>query len=411
MRTTFAFLLALALAAAGSAQSGSSKTLDMYFIDTEGGHATLYVSPSGESLLMDTGSPGGRDADRIMAVIQAAGVKQIDHLILTHYHSDHVGGLQELATRIPILHFIDHGPTSEPKEQVPGFQKMYAEMNSKVKHTVVKPGDTIPFAGVTVAVVTSNGEVLKKPLPGGGKPNPACAGFAPRDESRVDPDNPMSVGVVFTYGKFRTVNLGDFTWNKEQELMCPNNPIGTVDLYLTSHHGIDQSGSAALVHGLHPRVAVMHNSTRKGGAIQTMQILHTSPGLEDIWQIHWAYAAGLEQNSPGLFIANVEENATVADVLLNPRPTFGQGRGPGGPGAGGPPPQGAAAGAPNTPPQAGAAGAPNTPGPGGRTGGGGGGRGGHTGPAFWIKVSAEADGTFIVTNTRNNFTKTYAARK
>ncbi|SPF52678.1 Beta-lactamase domain protein (modular protein) [Candidatus Sulfopaludibacter sp. SbA4] len=334
MRTTFAFLLALALAAAGSAQSGSSKTLDMYFIDTEGGHATLYVSPSGESLLMDTGSPGGRDADRIMAVIQAAGVKQIDHLILTHYHSDHVGGLQELATRIPILHFIDHGPTSEPKEQVPGFQKMYAEMNSKVKHTVAKPGDKIPFAGVTVAVVTSNGEVLKTPLPGGGKPNPACAGFAPRDESRVDPDNPMSVGVVFTYGKFRTVNLGDFTWNKEQELMCPNNPIGTVDLYLTSHHGIDQSGSAALVHGLHPRVAVMHNSTRKGGAIQTMQILHTSPGLEDIWQLHWAYAAGLEQNSPGLFIANVEDNATVADVLLNPRPTFGQGRGPGGPGAG-----------------------------------------------------------------------------
>ena len=197
MRTTFAFLLTLALAAAaGSAQSRSSKALDMYFIDTEGGHATLYVSPSGESLLMDTGSPGGRDTDRIMAVIQAAGVKQIDHLILTHYHSDHVGGLQELATRIPILHFIDHGPTSEPKEQVPGFQKMYAEMNAKVKHTVVKPGDKIPFAGLTVVVVTSNGQVLKTPLPGGGKPNPACAGFTPRDESRVDPDNPMSVGVV-----------------------------------------------------------------------------------------------------------------------------------------------------------------------------------------------------------------------
>ena len=129
MRRTFAFLLTLALAAAvGSAQTKSSKTLDIYFIDTEGGHATLYVSPSGESLLMDTGSPGGRDTDRIMAAIQAAGVKQIDHLVLTHYHVDHVGGLEELAARIPILHFIDHGPTSEPKEQVPGFQKMYAEM-------------------------------------------------------------------------------------------------------------------------------------------------------------------------------------------------------------------------------------------------------------------------------------------
>jgi hypothetical protein len=150
----------------------------------------------------------------------------------------------------------------------------------------------------------------------------------------------------------------------------------------------------------------MHNSTRKGGAIQTMQTLHTSPGLEDIWQLHWAYAAGLEHNTPSLFIANIEDNATVANVLLNPQPTFGQGRGPGGPGgpgagrpgAGGPPP--------------GAAGAPGAPGPGGRAGGGpGGGRGGHTGPAFWIKVSAQSDGTFTVTNTRNNFSKTYAARK
>ena len=299
MRRTFAFLLTLALATAvGSAQSRSSKTLDIYFIDTEGGHSTLYVAPTGESLLMDTGSPGGRDVARIMAVLQAAGVKQIDHMVSTHYHGDHVGGLEELASKIPIVQFIDHGATSEPKEMVPGFQKMYAALYAKAKHTVAKPGDTIPFDGVTVAVVTSNGEVLKTPLPGGGKPNPACAGFVPRDESRVDPDNPMSVGLVFTYGKFRTINLGDFTWNKEQELMCPNNPIGTVDLYLTSHHGIDQSGSPALVHGLQPRVAIMHNSTHKGGAIQTMQTLHTSPGLEDIWQLHWAYAAGLEYNTP-----------------------------------------------------------------------------------------------------------------
>jgi beta-lactamase superfamily II metal-dependent hydrolase len=383
MRRTSAILLSLALAGAvGSAQNKSSKTLDMYFIDTEGGHSTLYVSPSGESLLIDTGSPGNRDPDRIMAAIQAAGVTRIDHLLLTHYHGDHVGGLQELATRIPIAHFIDHGVTSEPKEMVPGFQKMYAEMNAKAKHTVVVPGDTIPFAGLTVTVVTSHGQVLKTPLAGGGNPNPACAGFVPRDESHVDPDNPMSVGVVIAYGKFRTINLGDFTWNKEQELMCPNNPIGTVDLYLTSHHGIDQSGSAALVHGLRPRVAVMHNSAFKGGAIQTMQILHTSPGLEDIWQLHWAYAAGLEQNSPGLFIANMDDNAAIANVLLNPPPTFGQRRIPG---------------APNTPPRAGASAAPPA-------------RREHTGPAFWIKASAEADGSFSVTNTRNNFTKTYAAR-
>ena len=397
MRRTLIFPLTLALAAAvGSAQSKPSKTLDIYFIDTEGGHSTLYVSPTGESLLMDTGSPGGRDVARIMDVIHAAGVTRIDHLISTHYHGDHVGGLEELAARIPIAQFIDHGATVEPKEMVPGFQKIYAELYAKAKHTVVAPGDKIPFDGVPVTVVTSNGQVLKTPLPGAGKPNAACASFVPRDESRVDPENPMSVGVVIEYGKFRTINLGDFTWNVEHDLMCPNNPIGTVDLYLTSHHGIDQSGSAALVHGLHPRVAVMHNSAFKGGAIQTMQILHTSPGLEDIWQLHWAYAAGMEHNTPSLFIANVEDNATLANVLLNPPPTFGQGRGPGGPGAGAPPP----------PPPGAAANPPAPPAP--RPAGG---RGGHNGPAaFWIKVSAQPDGSFSVTNTRNNFTKTYAAR-
>jgi hypothetical protein len=231
----------------------------------------------------------------------------------------------------------------------------------------------------------------------------------------------MSVGVVMDYGKFRHVNLGDFTYNLEPKLMCPNNPIGKADLYLTSHHGIDQSGSAVLVHGLAPRVAIMHNSVGKGGAVPTMQVLHTSPGLEDIWQLHWASAAGLELNTPSLFIANVDDNATMANMLLNPPRTFGMGRGPGGPGAGGPPPQGApGAGAPAAPAMASnaPAGAPNAPamppavpGQGGRGGGPGGGRGGHTGPAFWIKVSAEPDGTFTVTNTRNNFSKTYAAKK
>jgi len=331
-----------------------------------------------------------------MEVIHAAGVKQIDHLILTHYHVDHVGGLEELAKRIPIKHFIDHGPSIDPREQVPGFQAMYAELNAKAMHTVVKPGDKIPFAGVNVEVVTSAGKSLKTPIsgaPGAGKPNPECADFKERDESRVDPDNHHSVGVVMAFGKFRTVNLGDFTYNREKELMCPNNPIGTVDLYMTSHHGIDQSGSPALVHGLHPRVAIMHNSTRKGGAIPTMQTLYSSPGLEDVWQLHWAYAAGIEYNTPGVFIANVEDATTLSNVLLNPPPTFGQG-----------PPRGA------TPPPAPGAAAPPA-GPGGRAGGPGGRGGGHTGPAFLIKVSAQTDGSFTVTNTRNGFSKTYAPHK
>jgi len=402
MRLVCASLVAAALFASGaSAQSKPGKTLDFYFIDTEGGLAALYVSPTGESLMTDTGNPGGRDTDRIMEVLNSAGIKQIDHLILTHYHGDHVGGLEELAKRIPIKHFIDHGAPTDPREQVPGFQEMYGQLWGKAQHTVAKVGDQIPFSGANVLVVTSAGQTLKSPIkgaPGAGKPNLECANFKPRDESRVDPDNHQSIGVVISYGKFRTVNLGDFTYNREQQLMCPNNPIGTVDVYMTSHHGIDQSGSPVLVHGLRPRVAIMNNSSRKGGAIPTMQTLFTSPGLEDVWQLHWAYAAGLELNAPSLFIANIEDPATLANGLLNPPPTFGQagaGRGPGGP----PPPATPAAGGP-----------PNLPAGAGRGAGVGGRGGGHTGPAFLIKVSAQADGSFTVTNTRNNFSKTYAAK-
>jgi competence protein ComEC len=402
----------LLLSAAASAQP-SAKTFDMYVVDTEGGHAVLYVSPTGESLLEDTGNPGGRDTDRIMEAIHAAGVKQIDHLILTHYHVDHVGGLEELAKRIEIKHFIDHGKTAEEREQVRDFQAKYAELYSKAKHTVVKPGDKIPFGPVDVEVVTSARQVIKTPLKGGGIPNPACAEFKARDDSDTQAENKESVGVVYSYGKYRSVNLGDYTFNEEQALMCPNNPIGHVSLFLTSHHGINQSNSAALVHGLAPTVAIMHNSTRKGGALTTMQALWSSPGLQDLWQIHWAYAAGLDYNTPGLFIANPEDPATVAGVITGAIPAgfggVGGGRGRGNvPGA---PPTAGAPPAAGGPPQGAAPAA--GPGPGGPGGGfgGGPGRGGHTGPAFYFKVSARSDGSFTVTNTRNNFSKTYNAGK
>jgi hypothetical protein len=172
-------------------------------------------------------------------------------------------------------------------------------------------------------VVTSAGNVLQTPIakaPGAGRPNPACASFKERDESRVDPDNHQSAGFVLSYGKFRMLNLGDFTWNREFKLMCPNNPIGTVDLYLTSHHGLDQSGSAALVHGVRPRVAIMNNGTRKGGAVQTAEILESSPGLEDRWQLHWSYWDGVEHNAPGVMIANIDEPAQLAAILTSPAP-------------------------------------------------------------------------------------------
>ncbi|MFL6447301.1 MAG: ComEC/Rec2 family competence protein [Bryobacteraceae bacterium] len=389
----FVALAAIMFCAAAKAQS-SAKTFDMYITDVEGGHAVLYVSPTGEPLLEDTGNPGQRDHDRIMEVLNAAGVKKIDHLITTHYHGDHVGGLEELAKSIPIEHYIDHGPTAEEREQVKNFQATYAGLYSKAKHSVVKPGDKIPFGSVDVTVVTSAQQVIKKPLPDGGIANPACGEFKPRDDSDTQAENRQSVGVVYTYGKYRSVNLGDFTFNEEQQLMCPSNPIGHVSLFLTSHHGINQSNSFALVHGLAPTVAIMHNSSRKGGALTTMQALWTSPGLQDLWQLHWAYAAGIEYNAPGLFIANMDDAETIAGVITGKIPAgmggVGGGRGradvPGTPTAGSAPPQ-AVPGASALGPQAGGPGGPGGPGA-----GFGGGRGGHNGPAFYIKVSARADG-------------------
>ena len=406
----------VAITGALSAQRGPAKPLDIYVVDTEGGKAALWVAPSGQTLLIDTGNPGSRDLDRLMAAITEAGVKQIDYLILTHYHVDHVGGLAELAKRIPIANFIDHGPSVEEREQVQGFQAAYAELYGKAKHMVVKPGDKVPIAGLDWRIVTSAGNVLKTPLvPGSARPNPACAGVTPKDASPTD-DNAQSVGSVVTFGQFRAIDLGDLLWNKENDLVCPNNPLGTVDVYFVTHHGLDLSGSPALVHAIQPRVAIMQNGTRKGGGVEAIKTMRTSPGFEDLWQLHWSYNAGIELNSPGLFIANIDDPATIASVLTAPPRGGGPGGGgrggqggppanpAAGPGGGNAPPTGvltpgpapAAGGAPGAPPQGG--------GPGGR-----GGAAAHT-PAYWIKLSVQPDGSFTVTNSRNGFTKTYAKR-
>lgn len=364
MRTTWVILIASFLApAALAAAQADAPTLDIYFIDTEGGQATLYVSRSGETMLVDTGNPGDRDHARIMEVLTAAGVTKIDHLFLTHYHSDHYGGLERLAAAVPILHYYDHGASAEgDRPPVAAFEATYAELTRGATRTVVRPGDRIPFAGVDVVVVASHQQFLAEPLAGArgvGEPNPACERYQPLDLSdHRDIDNDNSAGFVLQYGRFRTINLGDLLWNSEYHLVCPNK-IGTVDVYLTVHHGQGISGSEVLVHGIRPRVAIMNNGTRKGGAVSTFQILHTSPGLEDIWQLHWSYNGGVEYNAPGVFIANLDEPAVLAQVIA--------------------PDEGA---------------------------GGGGTPGGHA-PAHYIKVSARPDGSFTVTNSRNGFSKSY----
>jgi competence protein ComEC len=423
MTIRIAALAAIALCLPVLQAQTAAKPMTTYYIDTEGGHSTLYISPSGESLLEDTGSPGDRDVDRIMAAITDAGLKQIDYMVLTHYHVDHVGGFSNLVGKIPIKHFVDHGPTVEQREQVANFQATYKEIYDKAGpggHIIVKPGDKIPITGMSAIVVTAGGEVLKKPIagaPGAGKPNPDCATYQKAPPNR-DPENAQSVGIVYTYGKFRSINFGDFV-DHEGELMCPNNPIGTVDVYITPNHGLEPSGPAVLEHGLQPRVVIMHNGNRKGAAISVMKTIFSQPGLEDLWQLHWSYTAGLEYNAPSLFIANLEDPVALGTSLTTPAPPAaagGGGRGGSGAPGGGGGPAGIGAGGGGGRGGSGAGGrgggAGGGSGAGGRGGAGGGGRGGgHTGPAFWIKITARPDGSFTVLNSRNDFSKTYAAKK
>jgi competence protein ComEC len=342
MRTVMAGLAALGLLCASPlAQSRAANALTMYVVDVEGGNATLIISPSGESMLIDTANPGARDSDRIMAAAQDAGLKQVETVVTTHYHGDHIGGVADLAAKIPLKKFVDHGPNVETGAGPDRLMQRYAEVYGKATRVIVKPGDTIPVQGLDVRVVTAAGQVTKRALPGGGKANPFCAAFKPKDEDKSE--NAQSTGTVTTFGQFRMVHLGDLTWNKEFELMCPSNPIGTVDLLMASHHGLDVSNSAVLIHALQPRVVIMNNGLRKGGMPEPMNTIYASPGLEGVWQSHFSELGGADYSVPGVFIAN-----------------------------------------PQTGPH-------------------------EVGPAYWIKVVAQMNGTFTVTNSRNGFSKTYAS--
>jgi hypothetical protein len=228
---------------------------------------------------------------------------------------------------------------------------------------VAKPGDHIAINGLDWRIVSSAGEIIQTPLPGGGGQNPECANFQPIDNNAEDP---MSVASFITFGKFRTAHLGDLTRNMEFKLMCPVNRLGTVDVLLGMHHGQDSSNSPVMVHALRPRVGITNNGTRKGGEPFTMISAHTSPGFQDLWQMHFSLLSGQEYTQPGMFIANLVDDQP-ASMPIEPIKAPAPG--------------------PNTPP------APV-----------------HNGKAYWIKVSARSDGSFTVTNQRNGFSKTYAAQ-
>ena len=340
------FLMVSALSAA--------KTFDMYMIDVEGSKASLLVSPSGQTMMIDAGIPGsernGRDTDRIMEACKAAGVKKIDYMVVTHYDGDHVGGVPALAARIPIVTFVDHGENVQINDFTLKVVKDYMDVAAKGKRMVVKAGDRIPIKGLDVLVVMAAGKAITEPLKGAGQPNPLCdttprKTWGPNARGIVDNqdtnENSAAIVLLITYGKYRMFDPADLTWNKDREMFCPINRIGTVDLYMTANHGIDVANSPLMVHALRPRVVIADNGPSKGGSAAVFQTVESSPGLEDYWQEHYLVAGGDKFNVAPDYIANI-------------------------------------------------VGSPD---------------------GKWIKVSAQRDGTFTVTNTRNNYSKIYKPRK
>jgi competence protein ComEC len=290
-----------------SEASPTQKDLRIFFVDVEGGQATLFVTPAGESLLVDTGWPGnnGRDADRIVAAAKKAGISKINYVLITHFHTDHVGGVPQLVARFPVDTFIDHGENRETTDAATvqgwrAYQQVLA--TGKYKHIVVKPGDVLPIQGMLATIVSSDAATIADPLPGAGQENPACkdAPQYPTDQT----ENRRSAGTLITFGKLRILDLGDLTHDEETQLMCPVNKLGHADIYIVSHHGWDQSSSPALVYGIAPRVAIMDNGAKKGGSPSVWDIIEKSPGIEDLWQLHFSEEGGSAHNVAPEFIAN-----------------------------------------------------------------------------------------------------------
>ena len=308
MRVIASLFAALVFAFAAAA---AEKPLQIFFVDVEGGQATLFVAPSGQSLLVDTGWPGHayRDANRIVQAAKMAGIKKIDYVLITHYHDDHVGGVPQLVEKMPIGTFIDHGESVETSPNELRLVADYRKATANAKRIIAKPGETIPVKGLEITILSANGDVISSPLPGaGGSANALCSSNVPKE---VDPtENARSVGTYYTFGKFRTIDLGDLTWNKEFLLACPTLKVPPVDLYIVSHHGADLSSNPVLVKALGFRVAVMDNGSKKGGAASTVDTIRSSPGFQDLWQLHFADAGGKEHNAADEFIANVDEGDT-----------------------------------------------------------------------------------------------------
>jgi competence protein ComEC len=321
-RVFMGLLLAGSLAALLHAAQ-PAKSLDIYTIDVEGGKSVLIVSPLGESMLIDVGWPSSasRDASTevIVDAVKKAGLTQIDYLVLSHFDVDHMGDVPALASRIPIRHLVDHGEIQlPPSTAMPARFTTYAALRKTIDHTVVRPGDKIPLKGVGVEVVTAGGRVLTKPLKkmtGAGAPNPLCAANPQAAAIERDVEDNQSIGVLITLGTFRMLDLADLEAHHNHELVCPINLIGQVDVYHVNVHGQFKGMAPELVGAIRPTVAIMGNGARKGGDPPTWPILRATPGLQDIWQVHYSELGTADTNPPSDFIANLQ-GATDGHQLI-----------------------------------------------------------------------------------------------
>lgn len=301
----------LAAALAFAATLTAADTLDIYFIDVEGGQSTLIATPAGESLLIDTGygGNGDRDANRVMAAVRAAGLKQIDYLLITHFHPDHDGGVGALAKQIPIRTFIDHGGfdpavlKDTPAPTIAAYDA-YLPVRATGKHLEPKPGDRLPLKGLEVVFVASARAAIDKAVAGSARSTPGCPSPPPSPNEALE--NPRSTGFHLRFGDFRFIDLGDLSGPPLFSLVCPANKLGRIDAYLLPHHGGSDVSHPSLIAALNPRVAIVNNGQIKGGQTPTFAMLHAAKGLEDVWQLHRSHNDAVK-NFGDATIANLDE--------------------------------------------------------------------------------------------------------
>ncbi|HLN28884.1 MAG TPA: MBL fold metallo-hydrolase [Gemmataceae bacterium] len=304
--------------------AGPDKSFDIYFVDTEGGAATLLITPLGESVLIDCGNPGSRDAERIFRVARDAGLKAIDHLIITHWHTDHYGGVDRLANLLPIHHYYDHGipaTLAEDPQNFPLLIQAYKNA-SQGKSKALKPGDQIALKqkegspAIGLLCLCGSGEVIpdKPDAPA----NLIAREHQPQPEDKSD--NARSLGFLLTFGGFRFLDLGDLTWNIEYKLVHPSDKIGPVDVYQSTHHGLEISNNSVVIKTVRPRVAVVNNGPRKGGHPSVIGTLRRLPDIQAIYQMHRNVNVGAQENTDPEFIANSAEECQGEPIKLSIAP-------------------------------------------------------------------------------------------